>query len=418
MPPSECKECRANLAQIEETILCSGGCGSYFCIKCSNLKREETKLLNENDNIKWFCNECSLCDTNTKFIEIKHLIKNSEQSKIGKKEMKEIIEEALFNKIQQLKISLITDFNSLLEHNVQIKINQMQNDILAELTKTIENNNEKLSEVLSSNKSNSNNTNVNKMNYAQVAKQNENRIVIKPKDKAKNNKLTKVALKKVIEPTECHVTTVKDINNGGIVVQCKNKEACELVQKKVAEQIGDEYETEKTKDKREIKKIFKIVGLTERLSSERLVECITKQNSICEGKEFEVIKIFDNLSRREECFNALVETDVETFKNILKRKRLNIEWDSCVTMEYVRVYRCFKCLGFNHKASECFNKKACSKCGAIHDAKDCLSNVYNCVNCCELVQKKLLDADVHHSAFSKECPAFKRYLESKSRIRK
>lgn len=110
--------------------------------------------------------------------------------------MKEIIEEALFNKIQQLKISLITDFNSLLEHNVQIKINQMQNDILAELTKTIENNNEKLSEVLSSNKSNSNNTNVNKMNYAQVAKQNENRIVIKPKDKAKNNKLTKVALKK------------------------------------------------------------------------------------------------------------------------------------------------------------------------------------------------------------------------------
>lgn len=85
MPPSECKECRANLAQIEETILCSGGCGSYFCIKCSNLKREETKLLNENDNIKWFCNECSLCDTNTKFIEIKHLIKNSEQSKIGKK---------------------------------------------------------------------------------------------------------------------------------------------------------------------------------------------------------------------------------------------------------------------------------------------------------------------------------------------
>lgn len=140
-------------------------------------------------------------------------------------------------------------------------------------------------------------------------------------------------------------------------MQCRNKEACELVQKKVAEQIGDEYETEKTKDKREIKKIFKIVGLTERLSSERLVECITKQNSICEGKEFEVIKIFDNLSRREECFNALVETDVETFKNILKRKRLNIEWDSCVTMEYVRVYRCFKCLGFNHKASECFNKK-------------------------------------------------------------
>lgn len=152
------------------------------------------------------------------------------------------------------------------------------------------------------------------------------------------------------------MTTVKEISNGGIVVQCMNKESCELVQKKIAEQIGDEFEMEKSREKRETK-MFKVIGLTERLSSERLVECITKQNRICEGKEFKAVKIFENYSRREECYNALVETDIETYENIIKQKRINIEWDSCITVEYVRVFRCFKCLGFNHKADECINKK-------------------------------------------------------------
>lgn len=418
MPPLECKECRGKLVQIDESILCSGGCGCFFCIKCSSLKRRETELMSENENIKWFCNQCTLSSTNTKFIEIKHLIENGGQNKIGKTLFKDIVEETISRNIQQLKSSLATEFNKLLEHNVDIKINEFRKDMLAELSKTVENNREKLSEVLAETNVNNNNTNANKeLSYAQAAKQRENMIVIKPKDKAKKNKHTKVALKKVIEPTECHVTTVKEISNGGIVVQCMNKESCELVQKKIAEQIGDEFEMEKSREKRETK-MFKVIGLTERLSSERLVECITKQNRICEGKEFKAVKIFENYSRREECYNALVETDIETYENIIKQKRINIEWDSCITVEYVRVFRCFKCLGFNHKADECINKKACSKCGASHDTKNCLSKVHNCVNCSELVQKKLIDVDVHHTAFDKECPALKRYLESKSRYRK
>lgn len=138
MPTVECKECTAKLFQLDEMITCSGGCGYNFCLKCSNIKKNEIKIITENINLKWFCNQCTLSDTNTKFIEIKHLISKCEQSKLKAADVKQVLEQLINNKCTQIKTSIVSDFNTFLEHNIGVRINAMKNEIIKEISSELQ----------------------------------------------------------------------------------------------------------------------------------------------------------------------------------------------------------------------------------------------------------------------------------------
>nr|XP_015840229.1 PREDICTED: cellular nucleic acid-binding protein homolog [Tribolium castaneum] len=70
----------------------------------------------------------------------------------------------------------------------------------------------------------------------------------------------------------------------------------------------------------------------------------------------------------------------------------------------VEVLRCFNCLGYNHKASECTEErrnKSCYRCGGEdHMAKDCKSTEEFCVVC----------RSAGHRAGSGKCRLFKQAL--------
>lgn len=128
---------------------------------------------------------------------------------------------------------------------------------------------------------------------------------------------------------------------------------------------------------------------------------------MCANKE-----IKENMGIRREGYNALIETDEETGNMMLEQKRIMMEWDSCIVYEHENVCRCFKCLGFNHNASECVNKKACGRCAGCHDMKDCDVKEIKCVNCSELINKKVMEGDSNHYA-TKACPVLQEILNRK-----
>ena len=66
---------------------------------------------------------------------------------------------------------------------------------------------------------------------------------------------------------------------------------------------------------------------------------------------------------------AIVECDPLTFSMILKREKLNAGWCGYRVFEHVRVFRCFKCEGFNHKANDCKVSEKCKKCIGDHEEK-------------------------------------------------
>ena len=418
MPPSECKECTVKIVQIDEIVNCFGGCGNVFCLKCSNIKRSELKYMSENENIKWFCNECAVSNTNTKFVEIKHLIEKKQVKQITSQDIRENVEVIFNKKFNQLKDNMLTELFNLIENNIEQKLNKLKTEILSELSKSLKDNNQKVQEIYAQNVNN-NNKDQQKQSYADAAKKNNNnKLVIKPKNKTKNNKEAKKDLMRVVDPTECLVSEVRELTGGGLLVRCTDTEARERVQKQFEKTIGEEYEMEKSKEKSDLKRMFKIVGMSENICNDRLIECMQKQNNVCKDKNFNIVKIYVNQNKREESYNAIIETDGATYENILKQKRLNVEWDSCIVYEFVNIVRCYRCLGYNHKSNDCINRIACSKCAGNHISKDCNSTILKCVNCCELVQKKLLKTDVHHHAFSVECPAYKKHYENKFKTRK
>lgn len=417
MPPSECKECTVKLVQTDEVIACHGGCGGLYCLKCSNIKRHELKYLSDNTNLKWFCNECALSNTNTKFIEIKHLIEKNKANIMSSKDIKENVEQIFVQKLNQMKNNMMSELYKLIECNIEGKLNTLKNELISELSKSLQENNDKIKEMCAQNKSTF--IESKQKSYAETTKQNnENKIVIIPKDKTRNNKEAKNALKRVVNPTDCLVSGVREINGGGLIVQCIDNKAKEKVQQKISDNIGEDYNLEKSKNKSDFKRRFKVIGMSDNISEQRLIECITKQNDICKDKVFNVVKIYINPNNRQESYSAIIETDGGTYEDILRQRKLNIEWDSCYVFEYVNILRCYKCLGFNHKAINCINRLACSKCAGNHNVKECNSNVLKCVNCCDLVQKNLIKTDVHHDAFSRQCPAYIKHFENKTKIRK
>ena len=152
-------------------------------------------------------------------------------------EIKTSIEQVLLQRLAQMKTILVNELNKLIDHNIETKLNEMKSTIVTHIEETVKENNNTLKEICNVKEVNVNQTNV--MSYAQSVKSNQNKIVIKPKDKNIKNKEAKNALKRIIEPTEGLVEAVKEINSGGLLVSCRDSEAREKVEQKITESIAD-----------------------------------------------------------------------------------------------------------------------------------------------------------------------------------
>lgn len=97
---------------------------------------------------------------------------------------------------------------------------------------------------------------------------------------------------------------------------------------------------------------------------------------------------------------------------MVKKGRINIDWDECKVYQYIQVKRCYKCLGFNHTAKTCKNKLACSKCASEHNVRECEAENMNCVNCVEFNKKHNENTDTCLHAFARGCHVLQQIIEN------
>ncbi|GFY77393.1 hypothetical protein TNIN_194751 [Trichonephila inaurata madagascariensis] len=56
-----------------------------------------------------------------------------------------------------------------------------------------------------------------------------------------------------------------------------------------------------------------------------------------------------------------------TCRNLcLNMKFLRANWNVCKVQDFIAINRCFKCLGYHHKAADCQNGLCCFKCAGEH----------------------------------------------------
>lgn len=213
-------------------------------------------------------------------------------------------------------------------------------------------------------------------------------------------------LKRVVDPVESGVSEIQSLPNGAVRIQCKTNEALNEIEKRVKEHDADNYTT-KEKDSAYNGRV-KIIGMTNKHDEQEL--SVRIQN-LMENNTVKVLKMYSDKNTRIERYNAIVEMNVEVMDEIIKKGRINIDWDECKVHKYVYVKRCYKCLGFNHVAKTCVNKIACSKCAGEHNVRDCNAENMSCVNCIEHNKKNKANTNTCHHAFARECLVLQQTIE-------
>lgn len=116
--------------------------------------------------------------------------------------------------------------------------------------------------------------------------------------------------------------------------------------------MGDKY-TVKITDSSKLR--IKIIGMSDKLLEDDLVETIKAQNEFLKNRDIKVITIFENKNHRN--FGAILEFDKECYNRLINGDKIKIGWCRCRVSECVDVRRCFKCCGYNHKSSQCKAKQ-------------------------------------------------------------
>lgn len=357
----KCEGCSVLLSTAVEFVICSGGCKKYFCTKCMKISRTDYRALCDSESLIWSCEICKdilpkifkyLEDIKNELCNQKHLVESHEKT------LKEIVDIC--------------------------KTNKLSEEVADEIKKVIRA------------------ENVGKTNsYADVLKVNDPVVVIVPKDVEQKSSVTKKLIKDKIDPADNNVSGIRSGANGSVVVECKSKAATEQFKEQAVSKLGDQYLI-KLPEQRKPK--LKIINIHEKLSDEVIVANIKKQNEFINPEaDIKVVKINETKRGRYTDYAIIIETDSKTFADIVSREKLSIGWDKCKVFEHIQVYRCYKCLGFNHQAKDCKSTKKCKWCSEEHKEEDCKSDVQKCVNCVWANKNLKLDLDVNHHAYSKDC---------------
>ena len=95
--------------------------------------------------------------------------------------------------------------------------------------------------------------------------------------------------------------------------------------------------------------------------------------------------------------------------------RVNIGWERCRVYDGTVITQCYKCLGYNHRAAECRNKKVCFKCQRNHKSRDCSKESMNkCFNCIRKHRRLNLGLDENHDR-DRDCSVYLSKLGLKKR---
>lgn len=249
--------------------------------------------------------------------------------------------------------------------------------------------------------------------YSGAVKKHEPVVIIKPKQKDQENPLTQKEIKNNIDPAKAEVVGIRSSKQGSIIIQCKNAGGTKQMADEINSKWGDKYEAKIPKPKYPT---IKIIGLTEKYSSDEIQEKIKNQNKFLDTEKcnIKVTYIKEVNYRNKISYVVFAGVDGDSYQKMIKEEKISIGWDRCRVFDNLNIMRCFKCNGFNHKALDCRNQTSCPKCAKQHNIKECTEDGENdmqCINCIMTSKSLGLKLNSNHSAMSKDCPVYKRKVE-------
>ena len=164
--------------------------------------------------------------------------------------------------------------------------------------------------------------------------------------------------------------------------------------------------------------LLKLVSLKDGRDTTNITDEIIDLNANIEGLTKESIKLAFLRRAGPDRVHVIIECEPTIYQQILKQKRVFVEYQSLTAAPYSSHKRCFKCQGFGHIASKCSlaeQVNICGYCSDNHRSKDC-PNINNpqlhmCINCTKYnkaIARSELKIDVNHHTMSDDCLVAKR----------
>jgi hypothetical protein len=255
-----------------------------------------------------------------------------------------------------------------------------------------------------------------KLTFADIVKETDHRkcVVIKPKEGAENDDNVFESLKKNVDPMGIELKRVKKVSNGGVLVECNNENSLAKLKIEVNNKIGSDIEI-KNLDKFSVR--MKLLGMSDDLQKTEIDEKLRKYNPSLRDLEFKTVYKYENKKKNFYKYNAIIESDIDTFKKLVALKTVTIGFDICVIVPDYDIMRCFKCCGYNHKSENCKSKLACWRCGGQHKYDECEKNGENyvypekCINCIKFCDISNETVNCDHRAWSKSCTIHQRKIQ-------
>lgn len=372
---NKCGKCRSN--KNEGLVGCEGSCSKWFHFSCCNLNATEFSMLSKSKNLYYLCD---ICRKKCEIVEVDSIkVQNDRLSSIND------------------KLSNIAD---LIQENVQSALLKFKEEIVQLIHTDINESILSKFEPSSSKQEPASNPSV---SYANVA-QKQPSFVVKPKVK-QNTSVTKTDMIKNINPvcSDISLANVVNVSDGGIMISCLDKDDCNKFK-----QLADERLTEKYTIK-EIPVLYprvKVVGMSEKLSDDELLNRLTVQNKneIYSNSDLKLISSAP-LRNNKNLFQAVIQCDIATYQRIMLLGKLFVGYDYCRVFDAINLIRCYKCCGYHHTARNCrSNITICPLCAQNHQMNECPNSEINyCINCHNF--NKITDKPVpaNHTAMSNNC---------------
>ncbi|KAJ3652768.1 hypothetical protein Zmor_018705 [Zophobas morio] len=218
-----------------------------------------------------------------------------------------------------------------------------------------------------------------KTSYAEaIAKNSQQTVIIKPKDKTQTVNKTKSDIMTSVDPVESSVNIgkVKNLKDGCVLLGCDDvNRFTQLAKNKLSS----------TYDIREIKTLrprIRIAGISDDVDKDSVINYLTKQNEFIfdNSNEYRLLK-YSPVKNKSDRFQAVIEVDIPTYKKAVGTGHCLIGLNSCSIFCGIDISRCFKCNGFNHSSKYCKNNLCCPRSTDKHVLSECKAETLCCINC-------------------------------------
>lgn len=231
-------------------------------------------------------------------------------------------------------------------------------------------------------------------------------VIIKPKNGTQKCSDTIGDIKQQINYKDVQACGIRNIRNGGIVVNCDSNNSTLKMKQLIENKFGEKYDVNLPPIK---KPRVKIRDICDEIDDDKIIDEIKHQNEYLKDASIEIKK---KITRKDKPipYDLVIEIDYINYKELMKVKSINVGWKRCKVIDHIHISRCYKCCGFSHISVNCSNKVTCSKCAGEHKYSECKSDQLKCINCAQANEKFNLKLDCNHHAMSYKCETLQRKL--------